>query len=81
MISWIASRPQIQEECAVQIADLLEHKMHPQGLAVVIKAAHTCMTWRGVKDSQSSMVTSVMRGVFRNDSTARNEFLEMIKNG
>lgn len=81
LVRWVSSRPQIQEECAVQIADLLEEKMRPLGLALVIKAQHSCMTWRGVKDAESSMVTSVMRGIFRDDPAARNEFLEMIKNG
>lgn len=79
LINWIASRPQIQEECAVQIADELERRISPLGVAVIIKASHTCMTWRGVKDAESQMTTSVMRGIFRDDAALRSEFLEMVK--
>lgn len=79
LINWIASRPQIQEECAVQIADELERRINPQGVAVVIKASHTCMTWRGVKETDSVMTTSIMRGLFRENHALRAEFLEMVK--
>ena len=76
---WILCRPQIQEEAAVQLADKLEELTHPKALAVIIKASHTCMTWRGVKESQPKMVTSVMRGLFRTDSDARAEVMGMIE--
>lgn len=77
--NWIFSRPQIQEEAAVQLADTLESLIKPNGLAVVIRASHTCMTWRGVKQTSSEMVTSVMRGVFRDSDSARAEVLELMK--
>lgn len=71
---WVLKRPQIQEEAAVQLADLLEEKTKPRGLAVMIDAAHSCMSWRGVKETQSRMGTTVWRGVFREDASLRAEF-------
>jgi len=79
LVNWYARRPQIQEELADQIADELEKQIKPKGLAVVIKATHECMTWRGVKETDSYMTTSVMRGLFRESAQTRNEFLELIK--
>lgn len=76
VVEWFASRPQIQEEMVVQIADFLERTLKPKGLAIVLNAQHTCMTWRGVKECPTaSMTTNVMRGVFRKDAGARSEFL------
>lgn len=79
LINWFASRPQIQEELAVQIADELERRIQPKGIAIVIKASHSCMTWRGVKETNSYMTTSVMRGLFRENAQARNEFLNLVE--
>lgn len=80
MVDWICSRPQIQEEMAMQVADYLEQQVQPKGLAVVIKATHTCMTHRGVREGTDSVMTnSVMRGVFRENPAARAEFFELIK--
>lgn len=79
LAEWILNRPQIQEEAAVQLADLLEEKTRPAGLAVMIDAAHSCMSWRGVKEKESTMSTSVWRGVFRTDASLRAEFLARIK--
>ena len=76
---WIMSRPQIQEEAVVQLADALQAKMQPDGLAVVIEADHFCMHWRGVKDSDSKMINSVMHGSFLKDPNLRREFLSLIK--
>jgi len=76
---WIMSRPQIQEESVVQLADLLESKMKPDGLAVIMEADHFCMQWRGVKDNDSMMTSSVMRGVFLMDPALRREFLALMK--
>ena len=78
LTDWIMSRPQIQEESTVQLADEIEKMIKPKALAVVVKAKHMCMSWRGVKDN-SSMTTSVMRGLFKDDNGARNEFLSIIK--
>ena len=78
---WIMCRPQIQEESVVQLADLLEGKMKPDGLAVIMEADHFCMQWRGVKDMDSKMTSSVMRGSFLADPTLRREFLSLMGNG
>jgi GTP cyclohydrolase I len=75
---WIMSRPQIQEEAITQLADLLMGKVSPDGLAVVMEADHFCMHWRGVKDSETKMTNSVMRGSFLKDPTLRREFLSLI---
>jgi GTP cyclohydrolase I len=76
---WIMSRPQIQEEAVVQLADVLQEKMQPDGLAVVMEADHFCMHWRGVKDVEAKMINSVMHGSFLKDPTLRREFLSLIK--
>lgn len=78
LTEWVMARPQIQEEAAVQLADLLEMLVAPRALAVVIKAEHLCMSWRGVRDGDACMTTSVMRGLFREQLAARQEFLSMI---
>lgn len=75
---WVMSRPQIQEEAVVQLADELERKIAPKALGVVVKATHFCGCWRGVKD-QSEMTTSIMRGVFAEDYTAKAELMQIIK--
>jgi GTP cyclohydrolase IA len=78
LAEWIMSRPQIQEEAISQLADLLMDKVMPDGLAVVMEADHFCMHWRGVKDSNSKMINSVMRGSFLKDHTLRRELLSLI---
>ena len=78
LVEWVMGRPQIQEEAVVQLADLIMEKTQPDGLAIVMEASHYCMAWRGVKDMDSKMINSVMRGVFLKDSTLRREFLALI---
>ena len=78
LVDWVMGRPQIQEEAVVQLADLIMEKTQPDGLAIVMEASHYCMAWRGVKDMDSKMINSVMRGVFLKDSTLRREFLALI---
>ena len=78
LAEWIMSRPQIQEEAITQMANLLMRKVSPDGLAVVMEADHFCMHWRGVKDSETKMINSVMRGSFLKDATLRREFLSLI---
>lgn len=80
LVSWVMTRPQIQEEAVIQVADLLEEKLAPDGLAVVMEADHYCMIWRGVKDMESKMINSVMRGQFLTNSSLRREFLALIQN-
>lgn len=75
---WIMSRPQIQEEAVVMLADALQTRMNPDGLAVVMRADHLCMHWRGVKDDDCAMTSSVMRGAFLNDANLRREFLALM---
>ena len=79
LVEWVMARPQIQEEAVIQLADLLQEKMRPDGLAIVLRADHYCMQWRGVKDNDSKMINSVMRGQFLLDSNLRREFLSLIE--
>ena len=78
LVDWGMGRPQIQEEAVVQLADLIMEKTQPDGLAIVMEASHFCMSWRGVRDNDSRMINSVMRGVFLKDSALRREFLSLI---
>ena len=73
-----AKRLQIQEKMTAQIANVIDEVLKPDGVAVVIEAAHQCMTTRGVHKSNVSMVTSRMLGLFRTDARTRAEFLQMI---
>jgi len=74
---WVMSRPQIQEEAIVMLANEIEQRVKPDGLAVVMEADHFCMHWRGVKDSEAKMISSVMRGAFLKDAALRREFLSL----
>lgn len=78
LTDWVMSRPQIQEEAITELADLLMDKMRPDGLAVVMEADHFCMHWRGVKDMNTKMTNSVMRGSFLKNSAQRLEFLSLL---
>ncbi len=78
LAEWVMGRPQIQEEAVVQLADLIQQKTQPDGLAIVMEASHFCMSWRGVKDVDSKMINSVMRGSFLKDANLRREFLSLI---
>ena len=78
LAEWVMGRPQIQEEAVLQLADLIEEKTRPDGVAVVMEATHFCMGWRGVKDLDSKMINSVMRGAFLSDMNLRREFLALI---
>lgn len=80
LIDWIMTRPQIQEEAIKNLADLIEQEINPAGLAVVMRAEHFCMQWRGVKDG-SSMTSSVMRGDFLKSDALRKEFLTLARVG
>ncbi len=81
LCDWIMSRPQIQEEAVVMLADEIERRVRPDGLAVVMQADHFCVHWRGVKDDRSTMTNSVMRGAFLKDANLRREFLGLMKRG
>jgi GTP cyclohydrolase I len=69
---------QIQEKMTAQIANTLDEVLQPKGVAVVIEAAHECMTTRGIDKPGVNMVTSRMIGAFRHDASTRREFLAMI---
>lgn len=73
-----ARRLQIQEKMTVQIADTIDRVLAPKGVAVVVEAAHQCMTARGVRKPGVTMKTSRMLGAFRDDPSTRREFLSMI---
>jgi GTP cyclohydrolase I len=73
-VIWIG----VLEEAVVQLADLIQQKTQPDGLAIVMEASHFCMGWRGVKDVDSKMINSVMRGSFLKDANLRREFLSLI---
>ncbi|MCC7325524.1 MAG: GTP cyclohydrolase I FolE [Burkholderiales bacterium] len=82
LVEIYARRLQIQEKMTVQIADTLAEVLQPNGVAVVVEAAHQCMTTRGVHKPGATLVTSRMLGAFRKDATTRREFLAIIgRNG
>ena len=78
IVDAFARRLQVQERLTSQIADTMEAKVRPLGVAVVIEASHLCMAMRGVEKQNSVTVTSAMRGVFHQDPRTRAEFLELI---
>jgi len=80
LVDAYAKRLQIQEKMTVQIADTLNATLRPKGVAVMLEAAHQCMSTRGVHKAGSSMVTSRMLGAFRDDPSTRREFLSIIGN-
>ena len=80
LVDWIVSRPQIQEEMTEQIADEIEKQTEAKGVAVVIKAKHFCMSARGVKEHDSDMLTSVIRGDFLKIEHLKAEFFSLLNN-
>lgn len=78
IVDWLASRPTIQEELTVQIADQIQKETEAEGIAVMLQAEHHCMVMRGVKEHQSAMTTSIMRGCFRDDPALKQEFFNLV---
>ncbi|MFP6668169.1 MAG: GTP cyclohydrolase I FolE [Pirellulales bacterium] len=78
VVEVVARRPQVQERMTEQIANLLEEELNARGVAVVIEAAHTCMTVRGVRKPGSICVTSAMKGIFRTNLSSRSEVMTLI---
>ncbi|MFL0743246.1 MAG: GTP cyclohydrolase I [Prochlorococcus sp.] len=76
---WVFSRPHIQEEAVMILADEIERLCEPQGLGIIVKAEHYCMKLRGVMEPQCTMVNSVVRGVFRHDPSLKQEFFELVR--
>src|ERR1700761_4837971 len=83
LVEGYARRPQVQERLTTQIADALMEELQPIGAACVIEAEHTCMTMRGAKKHGSVMVTSALRGIFKDNPASRAEVLALMyaKNG
>lgn len=81
LVDVFARRLQIQERLTDQIADALMGVLNPRGVGVVIEAAHLCMMMRGVEKQNSKAVTSAVRGIFRDDSKTREEFLSLAHGG
>ncbi len=78
LVDGFARRPQVQERLTTQIADALMEELNPMGAACVIEATHTCMTIRGAMKPGSVMVTSALRGIFRENPSSRNEILSLM---
>ena len=74
-----ARRLQVQERLTTQIAETINEKINPRGVAVVIEAQHLCMIMRGVEKQNSVAVTSSMLGAFKDDQNTRNEFLNLVQ--
>ena len=78
LVEGYARRPQVQERLTTQIADALMEELHPAGAVCVIEAEHTCMTLRGVRKPGATMVTSELRGIFKENAASRAEVLSLI---
>ena len=78
VVEAFAKRLQIQETLTAQIADTIDEVLRPRGVAVVIEAAHQCMTTRGIKKPGVTMTSSRMLGEFRNNPVTRSEFLQLL---
>jgi GTP cyclohydrolase I len=79
IVDMFARRLQVQERLTDQIADAIMEVLEPRGVGVVIEAAHFCMMMRGVQKQSSRTVTSALRGIFRDDSRTRDEFLRLAR--
>lgn len=79
LIDVLSKRLQVQERLTKQVADLIEKKLKPQGVMVVIEAEHLCLSMRGVKKPKSITVTSAVRGLFRKNASTRSEALSLMK--
>jgi GTP cyclohydrolase I len=78
LVDVVAKRPQVQERLTTQIADVIEHKLNPRGVLVVIEAEHLCMSMRGIRKPGSRTVTSAVRGLFRSNEATRAEAMGLI---
>ena len=79
VVDTLSKRPQVQERLTSQIADTIVSALHPQGVAVVLRAEHLCMTMRGVKKAGADMVTSAVRGRFEESQVTRDEFMSLLQ--
>ena len=74
-----ARRPQLQERITSTVADTLEEMLDPVGVFVVIEAEHMCMTMRGIRKPGAKTLTTVARGIYKEDAVKRSEILSLIK--
>lgn len=81
VLETVSKRPQLQERLTSSVADIIQEKLKPYGVIVVIEAEHMCMTMRGIKKPGSKTITSAVRGIFSTDAKSRAEVLSMINNG
>ena len=81
IVDCFAHQMQLQERLTSQIANFIMDNLRPKGVAVVLEAAHSCMTIRGIKKPGSTMVTSALRGIFKKDSRTRSEVMSLIHKG
>ena len=79
LVDAVARRPQLQERLTAQIADIMMETIEPDGAAVAVEAVHLCMIMRGIKKPGSQMITSAMRGSFRDQDDTRAEFLSLVR--
>jgi GTP cyclohydrolase I len=79
VVDIIARKPQIQERMVSEIADAINDGLKPLGVAVVVQAEHMCMIMRGIKKPGTSVITSALRGAFKNNPTTRAEFMSLIQ--
>jgi GTP cyclohydrolase I len=79
LVDMYARRLQVQERLTMQIAETINEKVRPRGVAVVIEAQHLCMIMRGVEKQHSVAVTSSMIGAFKDNQNTRNEFLNLVR--
>lgn len=77
LVEGFARRPQIQERMTTQIADALQERLQPHGVAVYIEATHLCMTMRGIKRNEATMITSAVRGAYATDEGLRRDLRSM----
>ncbi|MEM7456172.1 MAG: GTP cyclohydrolase I FolE [Planctomycetota bacterium] len=80
VVEEVSRRPQVQERMTETVADLIDRNLKIRGVAVVIKAEHSCMSIRGVRKPGSMTITSALRGVFKTDQSTRAEFMSLISN-
>jgi GTP cyclohydrolase I len=81
LVEILSHRPQVQERMTEDIADLVMQELDARGVGVVLEAAHTCMSIRGVRKTESVCTTSAMRGVFQSNLSTRSEFMALIQTG
>jgi GTP cyclohydrolase I len=78
IVDYFARRPQVQERMTHSIANLLQNELEPKGVVVVIEAAHSCMSMRGIKKTGSLTITSAVRGLFKSNQSSRAEVMSLI---